>query len=183
MKAGVRILSVACAPLEGKRTLLFGIISRSGEIEGAISTKVAVDGTDSTGRLIKMLKGTRFAEQVRILALNGVGVAGLNILDIKKFEKSTCAKVISVTRKKPRPPELVKALTSFSSATGADTRERVRIVEEIGEMNRYRINGFFFQTGLARRDAEKFAVEVIRQVRLAHIIASGLGAGESSGAI
>jgi endonuclease V-like protein UPF0215 family len=46
MKSGVRILAVACAPAEKKKTLLVGVVSRKGYIVGILSSMINVDGTD-----------------------------------------------------------------------------------------------------------------------------------------
>lgn len=179
----MRILAIAVAPLKTKNTLLVGVVSKNKEIEGIVSTKVAVDGTDSTEKLIRLFKGTRFKEQVRLITMNGIGVAGLNVLDIWKVEKETGARVLSVTRKKPHPNELVKALKLYSKQEHADVKERIAIVNRVKKLKEYQANGFYCQATLPKSEAAKFVAEAVRLQRLAHLIASGVTRGESKGRI
>ncbi len=181
MKEGVRILAIACAPTEKKRTLLVGVISRKKVIEGVVSTSVAVDGTDSADRIAKMINGSRFGEQIRILLLNGLGIAGLNILDIQEFEKLCRVKVLSITRRKPRPLLLIKALKAFSKQEKVDVDERVDAVRRFSRINCFKIKGFYIQTSMDRGSASNFVDEAFERVRLAHLIARGVATGESRG--
>jgi uncharacterized protein len=183
MKEGVRVLAVACAPTEKKRTLLVGVISRKGYVEGVVSTSVAVDGTDSTERIARLINGSRFREQIRILLLNGLGVAGLNILDVEKFEKISSAKVLSITRKRPHPTLLIKALRAFSKQEKKDVNERLELVKRISKLKCHKADGFYLQTTLDKESALRFAGNAFEQVRLAHLIARGIASGESVGRI
>ncbi|MFI5412945.1 MAG: DUF99 family protein [Candidatus Micrarchaeales archaeon] len=183
MKEGIRILAIACSPLKRKKTLLVGLVSRKDYIEGLISTYVTVDGIDSTNKIAKMLKESKFNDQVRLVVMNGIGIAGLNVLDVKKFEKLTSTKVLSITRRKPRPDELIKALKVFSSMTKTDVKERIMLVEKLNELNTFGIQEFYLQTSLSKADSKKFVLKAFELVRLAHLIASGIESGESKGRI
>ncbi len=183
MKEGIRIMAVSCAPLERKRTLLVGVISRMGYMEGILSTYVAVDGTDSTDVIAKMLNGSRFGDQVRLIAVNGIGIAGLNILDINGVEKKTKTKVLSITRGKPRPIELIKALKTYSKLEKVDVEDRVQLVKGLKNLNKFKLEGFYSQTSLDKADAKRFIPEAFELLRVAHLIASGVSKGESKGRI
>lgn len=183
MKSGVRILGVACAPAEKKKTLLIGIVSRRGYIEGVLSSIVSVDGTDSTKTIAQMLNNSKFRDQVRLVVLNGVGVAGLNILDIWKFEKITKTKVLSITRNRPRPALLIKALKAFSKAENKDVGERIALVEKLKVIETIKAKGFYAQTLLKKEDAVKFIPEAYEIIRISHLVARGVGSGESKGRI
>ena len=181
MKAGVRILAIAAAPLKKRDTLLVGIVSRADMIEGILTTRVTVDGTDSTERIAKMLNSSRFNEQVRVIATNGIGLAGLNIIDVQKLEKQTGTKAISVTRRKPHPKELVKALRLYSKQKGQDVKQRIKLVDSVTKMNEYKAEGFYVQTGMTKADALLFLANASKLLRLAHLLASGISSGESKG--
>ncbi len=183
MKEGVRVLAVACAPTDKSKTLLVGIVSRKGYIEGVLSTHVAVDGTDSTEKIANLLNGSRFKEQVRTVVMNGLGVAGLNIIDVGAFEKATKTRILSITRKKPRPNELIKALRAFSKQEKADVSKRIALVEKIKKINCVKAGNFYMQTTLEKGDATKFVDDAFELVRLAHLIARGVSSGESKGRI
>ena len=183
MKSGVRILALACAPLKGRDTLLVGIVAKNSIIEGIVSTSVQVDGTDSTKKIISLINGTRFGEQIRLVAVNGLGIAGLNILDVEKVQKKTGVKILSVTRNKPHPSELITALKTFSKLEKKDVSERLLLVGKIKELNEFKEHGFYLQTSLSKADAGKFVKQAFYFVRLAHLIASGVATGESKGRI
>lgn len=183
MKKGVRILAISTGPTKGKRTLLLGIVSRDGIIEGVLSSEIAVDSTDSTYKIASMIKKSRFKEQIRLIVLNGMGLAGLNIVDARRLQKLTNTKIISITRKKPHPNELIKALRAFSRDTEADVKERIGLVADLENFNVFRIHGFYTQTMLGKEDAGKFILDGVKLLRLAHLIASGVSEGESKGRI
>lgn len=183
MKKGVRLLVAVSGPLKGKSTLALGIVSRTGIIEGVVSTKVRADGTDSTGKLIELFSSTRFKEQVKLIVINGIGFAGLNILDVQALKKKTGAEVISVTRKKPHPSELIKALKAFLKQEKWDVSSRLDLVKKIGELKEYQHDGYYVQTTLEKGESAKFVSEAVRLLRLAHLIASGVVLGESKGRV
>jgi uncharacterized protein len=183
MKEGVRIMAVSCAPLDREKTRVVGVISRKGYIEGILSAYVTVDGTDSAVVIAKMLKNSRFWDQVRLIAVNGIGVAGLNILDVEGVERATHTKVLSITRGKPHPAELINALKTYSKLGGADVSNRVKLVEKMKDLNEFRLEGLYSQTSLDRADAKRFARDAFELLRVAHLIASGVSKGESKGRI
>ncbi|MCL5433816.1 MAG: DUF99 family protein [Candidatus Marsarchaeota archaeon] len=181
MKEGVRILSISCAPLEGKKTMLLGIVSRDGIIEGAISTKVTVDGIDSTNKIIKFVKKSKFKDQIKIIAVNGIGIAGLNIINVYALEDALNVKVLSITRNKPRPSKLIKALIAFSRAEKVDVKERIKIVKKISKINIIKLDRFYAQTYFEKKEAEKFYKEAFNMLRIAHIMLTAIAKGESKG--
>jgi len=183
MKEGVRIMAVSCAPLEAKRTLLVGVVSRKGYVEGVLSTHVTVDGTDSTDAIAKMLNTSRFREQVRLIAVNGIGVAGLNILDIPRTERITKTKVLSITRGKPHPSKLINALKVFSKLEKEDVKSRLQLMKNLKNLNEFRHKGFYSQTSLEKADANRFVPEAFELLRVAHLVVSGIAKGESRGRI
>ncbi|MCW6160345.1 MAG: DUF99 family protein [Candidatus Micrarchaeales archaeon] len=183
MKTGIRILAVACAPLKKKDTLLVGIIAKDSVIEGVVSSKVQVNGTDATKKIIALVNKTRFKDQVRLVAVNGIGLAGLNVLDVDELRKRTKAELISVTRGKPHPSELITALRSFSKRSGEKVGERIELVNLARNLSEFRLKGFYLQTTLEKADAGKFVERSFHFLRLAHLIASGVTSGESKGRI
>ncbi|MGC8572226.1 MAG: DUF99 family protein [Candidatus Micrarchaeia archaeon] len=183
MKEGIRIISFGCAPLEGKKTMLLGIISRDGVIEGAISTKIDVDGNDSTEKIINIIKRSRFKDQIKIVSLNGIGIAGLNILNVSLLEKKLNVKILSITRNKPHPDKLIKALKAFSHVEKADVSERIKFVKDASKLKIMKLNGFYAQTDLDKKDVKKFYLEAVNMLRIIHIILSAISKGESKGRI
>lgn len=184
MKKGVRILAVGTGPAEGRgRTMLVGLVFRGGIVEGVIAGRVAIDGTDATSRIASMLSRSRFRGQVKIIALNGIGIAGLNIVDIQKLGKATGTGVISVTRHKPHPEKLIAALVAFGKMEHVDVEKRIEIVKQIEAMGVIRAGGFYAQTTMSKTDAGGFVEGCVAQLRLVHMIARAVSTGESVGRI
>lgn len=80
MKAGSRILALDDSSF-GKtgKSLVIGVVGRKGVIEGILSFSVSVDGSDATKILIARVKRSRFFQQIRLIATNGITFAGLNL--------------------------------------------------------------------------------------------------------
>ena len=182
LKRGVRILALNGSRFnkKGGKELVIGIIGREGLIEGSLSFYVGVDGDDSTESLIKALEESKFGEQVKIIVINGITLAGLNILDFEEIAKRTMAGMIAITRKKPRKSLLIASLhkdpeREYKEAVIRNTYKKVKIA---------RIEGFHFQLlGVDEDYARSMAKELLSLLRIAHIISSGIALGESGGRI
>jgi len=68
-----------------KEVLVTGTVMRGGySIDGIMSTKVKVDGTDSTRKLISLIGKSRFRTQIKAILLDGIAFGGFNIIDPNK---------------------------------------------------------------------------------------------------
>ena len=181
MKKGIRILAIDDSPYKkgDASSLIIGVIGRERTIEGVLSSKVAVDGSDSAQRIIKMLKSSRFPGQVALLALNGITVAGLNLVNIVELNKRLEIPIMAVTRKKPRPAELAKAMKKWSP----EYDEKARIMKDIRKnIVVERVGGYYVQSiGMDSASVQMFIEKAAELLRLSHLIASGVVRGESKG--
>ncbi len=182
MKGGIRIAAITSGPAaNGKSALVVCIIARSGVIEGAISAHVMTDGTDSTARITSMIRRSRFREQVKLIALNGIALAGLNVIDIKRVAKSLNADFAVLTRRRPRNTLLIRALKRLSKETGSDTAARIRMVEGMSGLKLIKSGGFFVQSSAELPESVvRLAFDALR---VSHIVSRGISTGESKGRI
>jgi endonuclease V-like protein UPF0215 family len=187
-KSGVRIAAIATGPIgkgrgrrSGKKALLVCVIGTMNGVEGVLSTSVTIDGSDATGRIIGMVKRSRFREQVRVLAFNGIALAGLNILNVRKLRSELGASVLVVTRHKPRPSLLMKALKALRDGTGADAKERDAMLKS--QKWSSAMNGFYVQSYIGTAETKRILKTAVSLLRLSHLIASGVSRGESKGRI
>ena len=184
MKSGARFIAIASGPRQERdRTLLVGVVARENSIEGILSGSVAVNGDDATRQIIRMIFRTRFKEQIKIIALNGVAIAGLNVIDVQGLEGSLDVETIVFTRAKPDPRKLVHALSAFAKKNGMDAKQGIALVRAQARRKPERVDGFHIQCMLKKHELKAFAKQSYEMLRIAHLIASGIETGESRGRI
>lgn len=184
MKSGSRLIAIASGPIqERKSALLVGVVARDNKIEGILSGSIAVNGEDSTQRIISMISKTRFKEQIKIVALNGVAIAGLNVVDVQRLEGKLGVETIVFTRARPDPRKLVHALRAFARKNGIDPKERIALVKTQAKRKPESVDGFHMQCLLKSYELKPFAAQSYEMLRIAHLIASGIETGESRGRI
>ena len=189
MKRGIRIAAAASGPIRGREnTLLVLVVYREGIIEGVLSTNIGIDSSDSTKKLISMIKGSRFIGQIRLLALNGIALAGLNIVDVNTIKKALALNFIVLTRKKPHKKLLIEAIDkrkrNAEVTTDKEAVRKIRIIETVGKLKIVKSAGFYIQSDLDIGKEDKGLVRTaFEALRIAHLIANGIETGESKGRI
>ncbi|MCL5434229.1 MAG: DUF99 family protein [Candidatus Marsarchaeota archaeon] len=185
LKKGVRILAIASGPIQTSRksTILVGVVFRDGTIEGVLSESIAVNGADATEKIVRMVLRSRFREQIKIVASNGIAIAGLNVLDLGLMERRLRVHTVVLTRKKPHEGELLMALRRFGEAGGKNVESRIEEVKTANLRGFSRIGGFYLQSGLDKNDLKAIYGQAFESLRIAHLIAKGVSYGESKGRI
>ena len=184
MKKGIRSIAIASGPIDGRRrALIVGVVGRFGVIEGVVSSSVAVDGDDATAAILKMIRRSRFCEQIRIIALNGIAIAGLNVIDAQLLEKGLGVKIVVLTRSMPRPRLLVRALKELSKTSKENVEKRIALVEAQAKIKRVRCAGIYLQGAINFGEMKKLAGSIYDLLRIAHLVARGVETGESKGRI
>ena len=184
VKKEIRVIGIDDSPFnkfKDKKILLVGVVMRGGlYVDGVLSSKVNVDGNDSTSRIAGMISKCKFRPQLQCIFLDGIAVAGFNVIDVKELNKKTKLPVIVVIRRNPDMENIKTALIKIKK------KNKIRLLEKAGKV--IQLNGIYVQ--LAGINLEK-AKEILRVVctrslipeplRLAHIIAAGITTGESKG--
>jgi hypothetical protein len=184
MKKGIRILAIDDSPFsKGDRdALIVGVIGRAdGDVEGVVSSHVAIDGTDATKKIVAMVRGSRFSGQVKLIALHGIALVGLNVVDIIGIGRELKMPVVIVVRKKPHEKKLANAIR----LSGNGVARKLSALKDIRENSELvRRNGFYLRyAGMTKKEVAEVQDSAARFLRLAHIIASGVAGGESKGRI
>ncbi len=128
MKRGARIAAFSSGPIKrgsGAKVLLVGVVARQGQVEGILSGRIMTDGDDSTKIMLKLVSGSRFRDQVKLIALNGVALAGLNIVDLGLLKQRGYEYAV-LTRYRQRPSLLIRAIR----LNGGKNTEKERLVNE-----------------------------------------------------
>lgn len=184
MKGLVRVLALDDGffkPKQKGSAILVGVLSRvDGRVEGILSTKVKVDGLDSTQKILRMLEKSKFLPQIDFLILDGLNFAGFNLVDLPQLHERLSVPVIAVQRKKPRMQRIGQALSHFK-----DKKKRLALIENAGPVFRAKKVFFQFQGGNQKTVKEVLAKttkngNLPEPLRLAHLIASGVSIGQST---
>ena len=191
MKSGIRIAAAASGPIKGRKsTLLVIVVYREGIVEGVLSDKIGVDSSDSSKKIISRIRRSRFKDQVKVLALNGIALAGLNVVDVHSVSKALGVEFIILTRKKPHKDLLIKAVERIKGESKEGTKAAIAAKRDIGLINGVgmlqikKINGFYAQSSLDLGKSDSgLVMSAFEALRIAHLIANGVETGESKGRI
>lgn len=158
---------------------LIGAVLRGGyNLEGVVSGRAHIDGSDATDEIIRMVLESKFKDQLKGIFLKGLSVAGFNVLDIEKISKVTGIPVVVCIRKEP-DLEKTKSTLEYIGMP-----EKYSLYEKAGEVQHY-INPneevIFLQfKGITGKDLrEMLRLTCTRSIlpeplRLAKVIAQGL---------
>ena len=184
MKRLVRVVGIddgSFKPRSGGKALVVGVVSRlDNRVEGILSTYVTVDALDATDSITEMISKSKFFEQIEFVFLDGVNVAGFNIIDLRQLHNALKIPVAAVFRKQPDFEKIYSALENFS-----DSSNRKELIRKAGEI--HAADGVFFQCfGASPEETERILRKSSHHsnlpevLRLAHLIASGVSRGEST---
>ena len=190
IKPEIRILGIDDSALKtpyfntGNVTII-GTFFRGGEqLDGILRSEITKDGMDATDTITLMIKKSKYYAQIRVIMLDGVTYAGFNPVDIKRLYDETNIPVIVFMRSCPDFEKIRLALENLP-----ETEKRWEIIQRAGKI--YKIaqeNPVFIQ--ICGIDKES-AFEIVRMtsirsnipepLRVAHLIATGIVLGESTG--
>ncbi len=188
IKDEVRIIGFDDGPFRRGQdtTLVVGAVFRGGRyMDGLVSTRIAVDGLDSTARLASLLNASRFRD-ARAVMVDGIAFGGFNVVDIHGLSEDTGMPVIAVTRDMPDFDSIGAALRHLP-----DSDLRWRLIKSAGapEPVETRPGKFVHiqSAGISGRDARAIVkVSATRSLipeplRVAHLVAQGIVSGQSKG--
>lgn len=188
VKPEIRVLGVddgVFQPHLGGKVGVVGVVFRGGYwLDGVMRTEVEVDGMDATEKIASMIMDSPHYDQVRVVILNGVTLAGFNVVDLKEFFDKTGLPVIAVAREKPDLEEIRRALENLP-----ESRRRWNAMENAGRLIEVQTGiveePLYVQiAGISEEDARKVLKKtstrstIPEALRVAHIIASGLTKSE-----
>lgn len=188
MKGQVRILGIDDSPFKfrDKKAVVVGAIVRvPNYLEGVTRTEVTVDGADSTQMLIEMISRSRYRDQVKVIMLDGIALAGFNVIDLEELHKSLGMPVLTVTRDRPDMEKMKAALKKHFD----DWRERYALITKLELREIPTEHNPLFGCGLGlewREFVSLVNLSTVRGVvpeplRMAHLISTAIVSGESYG--
>ena len=159
-----------------------GAICSRTRLDGVLSGKVRRDGVNATDTLIELVRGGKFRDHVRAVLLQGIALAGFNVVDLHRLSATLEVPVVVAVRRQPRMQMVEDALRQRTPG-GA---KKWKLVQAAGPLTR--IGPLWVQhIGLDRAAAEALLAattltgNIPEPLRLAHLIAGGVTTGQSRG--
>jgi endonuclease V-like protein UPF0215 family len=193
VKPEIRVLGIddgVFTPHSKESADVVGVVFRGGYwLDGFMHTQVQVDGMDATEKIARMIMESPHYQQLRVIMLNGVTLAGFNIVDISELHKKTKLPVIAITRDSPDLEDIRKALRNLPC-----TEARWRVIEKTGKIRRVCTRDgeapiYAHAAGIPERMADQIIKNtstrsnIPEPLRVAHIIASGLLCSDRASAL
>ncbi len=182
IKSEIRVLGIDDSALINEKVTIIGAFFRGGEqLDGVLCSEITKDGMDATDAVIRMVTNSRYYGQIRVIMLDGVTYAGFNPIDIDNVFKETTIPVIVCMRSYPDFERIKLALENLP-----DKERRWEIIQRAGKI--YRANSIFIQVcGIDTQSAYEIVritsthSNIPEPLRVAHLIATGVVLGESTG--
>jgi endonuclease V-like protein UPF0215 family len=163
------------APVHRGDVDLIGTVFTGLRLEGVLRTKVRRDGKNATDRIIAAIEGSRFCKHPQLILLQGIAVAGFNVVDIHDLNRRLEKPVMVISRHEPHLGAVREAL--LGSVPGG--KRKWRLVESAGPP--LKVGNLWVQcAGCTCWDAssliERLAVNghMPEPLRMAHLIAGGI---------
>lgn len=161
---------------------IVGAVYAGLRFDGVVVGRVRRDGANSTRQIVSLIAGSRFREHLQLILLNGIALAGFNVVDVHELHRRLDLPVLVVARRAPDFGAIRDAL--LTRIPGG--RRKWALIERLGEMEAVR-DVYVQRVGLTRSSARlvvrRFAVHghVPEPLRVAHLIAGAVTTGESRG--
>jgi len=177
----IRVIGFDDAPFKKDSSFanVSGVVCAGTRFEGMVWGTVQKDGDDATSVLSQLLLQSKFYEQVHLVLIDGLAVAGFNLIDLPELSRRLERPCVSVMRKLPDMIAIEKALSNLPN-----TLERLALIQKAGTIHVQQ--PFYFQVV---GENPEIVGEVLQQLthtghvpealRLAHLIGKAVITGES----
>ncbi len=168
----------------GSPVLVVGTAYAGLRLEGVVSLRVQRDGADATAALAGAISGCKFARTLDVVLLQGIALAGFNVVDIHALAAVLDLPVVVVMRRPPRLDKVRRAL--LERTPGGE--EKWALVARAGPPEAE--GGIYLQrAGISRPLAGQLVAalavngRIPEPLRVAHLIAGGVTTGQSRGRV
>ncbi|HNT74740.1 MAG TPA: DUF99 family protein [Anaerolineae bacterium] len=151
-------------------------------LNGVLVGGVARDGDDAAEALAWLVAGSKFVENLHLVMLQGIALAGFNVVDVFTLHERLALPILVVARRAPDMAAIHDAL--LTQVRGG--AQKWALLERLGPMEPLH-QVYVQRVGLTLTQAEAvlkdFTVEghIPEPLRTAHLIAGAIGTGESRG--
>jgi hypothetical protein len=159
-----------------------GAVYANLRFDGVLVGAVEKDGSDAAAQLAQLVANSKFAGHAQLIMLQGIALAGFNVVDVFQLHAELGLPVLVVARYQPDLEAVRRALLEQVP----DGETKWALIEKLGPMEP--VGKIYVQSvGLSLEAAAdvvaRFAVHshIPEPVRTAHLIAGALVDGESRG--
>lgn len=161
-----------------------GAVFAGTRLDGILYGKVRRDGANAARSLVRLIATSKFAPQIQLVLLQGVALAGFNVVDLHEIHRRLGVPVMVVAR---RPPRLALIREALLTRVPGGAR-KWRLIARLGPMEP--LAGVWVQrVGLTAAEAAgvlerlRLHSRVPEPLRTAHLIAGAIVTGQSRGRV
>jgi len=152
-------------------------------IEGVALERFPLDGAGATDFVAEWVRRLRTFEALHAVALGGITIAGLGVIDVCELSERLALPVLVVTRKNPSASELARALRAAGLEARLPIVERSPAAVRCEEGIYLAFAGTDFDGALALLRATQARSHYPEPVRVAHLIGQAVVFGASRGRV
>ena len=161
---------------------IVGAVFADRRFDGVLVAAVEKDGADATSVLAATIAGSRFHQHIHLVLLQGVTLAGFNVVDAVALQAQIARPILVVARKRPDMSAIRRALESRIP----DGQAKWRSIERLGPMEPcagVHVQRIGLTAAEAQAVVERLAVhsQIPEPLRVAHLIAGAIASGASRG--
>jgi uncharacterized protein len=161
---------------------IVGTVFCGTRLEGVLRGKIRRDGANSAKEIARLVSSSKYAPQVQLVMLQGIAMAGFNVVDAHWLHKTLEIPVLIVARRFPVMDGIRDAL--LTKVRGG--KRKWALIESLGEMEACE-KVFIQRVGLSLTEARAVLRHttvyghIPEPLRHAHLIAGGIATGQSRG--
>jgi hypothetical protein len=143
--------------------------------------EITKDGNDAAEKLVELVARSRFAQNIQLIMLQGITLAGFNVVNVLYAHAQLGLPILLVARKQPDMEAIRRALNHIP-----DGQQKWGWIEQLGPMESV-AQVYVQRVGLTLAQAaavvKQYAVEgwIPEPLRVAHLIAGAVAEGHSRG--
>jgi len=163
------------------RVTVVGTVYARTRLDGILIGDVKRDGADAARKLARLVAASKFAPSVQLVMLQGIALAGFNVVDVFNLHETLQLPVLVVARRRPDMDAIRSALMKMRWG-----RKKWALIERLGPMEKLE-NVYVQRVGLTVEQASvalrqcTVTGSIPEPLRVAHLIAGALVRGHSSG--
>lgn len=165
------------------RVKVVGTVYAKTRLDGILIGDVQRDGTDAARKLARLVAESKFAPSVQLVMLQGIALAGFNVVDVFDLHETLQLPVLVVARKRPDMAAIRSALLKLRGGRNKWALiERLETMETLENVYVQRVGLTVEQASAALRQCTVTG-SIPEPLRVAHLIAGALVRGHSSGRV